>query len=131
VVSKTVDALNERNKSIKGAKVLILGVAYKKDVDDARESPALAIMDLFQKKGATILYHDPFIPSLPTFRKYHFKLNSSPLTKTRLQRLDAVVVVTDHSQVDYAWVVRHAPLIIDTRNVTKNMKQWKRKIVKA
>jgi len=131
VVSKTVDALNERNKSIKGAKVLILGVAYKKDVDDARESPALAIMDLFQKKGATILYHDPFIPSLPTFRKYHFTLNSSPLTKPLLQRLDAVVVVTDHSQVDYAWVVRHAPLIIDTRNVTKNMKQWKKKIVKA
>jgi len=131
VVSKTVDALNERNKSIKGAKVLILGVAYKKDVDDARESPALAIMDLLQKKGATILYHDPFIPSLPTFRKYHFKLNSSPLTKPLLQRLDVVVVVTDHSQVDYAWVVRHASLIIDTRNVTKNMKQWKRKIVKA
>jgi len=131
VVSKTVDALNERNKSIKGAKILILGVAYKKDVDDARESPALAIMDLFQKKGATVFYHDPFISTLPTFRKYHFKLNSSPLTKPLLQRLDAVVVVTDHSQVDYAWVVRHAPLIIDTRNVTKNMKQWKRKIVKA
>ena len=131
VVSKTVDALNERSKSIKGAKLLILGLAYKKDVDDARESPALAIMDLFQKKGATILYHDPFIPSLPPFRKYDFKLNSSPLTKPLLQRMDAVVVVTDHSQVDYAWVVRHAPLIIDTRNVTKNMKQWKRKIVKA
>ena len=131
VVSKTVDALNERNKSIKGARVLILGLAYKKDVDDARESPALAIMDLFQKKGATILYHDPFIPSLPTFRKYHFKLNSSPLTKPLLQKVDAVVVVTDHSQVDYAWVVRHAPLIVDTRNVTKDMKQWKRKIVKA
>jgi len=131
VVSKTVDALNDRNKSIKGAKILILGVAYKKDVDDARESPALAIMDLFQKKGATILYHDPFISTLPTFRKYHFKLNSSPLNKPFLQRLDAVVVVTDHSQVDYAWVVKHAPLVIDTRNVTKNVKKWKRKIVKA
>jgi UDP-N-acetyl-D-glucosamine dehydrogenase len=131
VVSKTVDALNERNKSIKGARILILGVAYKKDVDDARESPALAIMDLLQKKGATVLYHDPFISTLPTFRKYHFKLNSSPLTQPLLQRLDAVVVVTDHSQVDYAWVVRHAPLVIDTRNVTKNIKKWKRKIVKA
>jgi UDP-N-acetyl-D-glucosamine dehydrogenase len=131
VVSKTVDALNERDKSIKGASILVLGVAYKKDVDDARESPALAIMDLFQKKGATILYHDPFISSLPVFRKYRFKLNSSPLTKTLLQRLDAVVVVTDHSQIDYAWVVRHAPLVIDTRNVTKHMKQWKKKIVKA
>jgi UDP-N-acetyl-D-glucosamine dehydrogenase len=131
VVSKTVDALNDRKKSIRGAKLLILGVAYKKDVDDARESPALAIMDLFQKKGAAILYHDPFIPSLPPFRKYHFKLNSSPLTKPLLQRMDAVVVVTDHSQVDYGWVVRHAPLIIDTRNVTKGMKQWRKKIIKA
>ncbi len=131
VVSKTVDALNEKNKSMKGAKVLILGVAYKKDVDDARESPALAIMNLLQKKGAKVLYHDPFIPSLPAFRKYHFKLNSSPLTKALLQRVDAVVVVTDHSQVDYAWVVRHASLIIDTRNVTKGMNQWRKKIVKA
>ncbi len=131
VVSKTVDALNQKNKSMKGAKVLILGVAYKKDVDDARESPALAVMDLLQKKGAKVLYHDPFIPSLPTFRKYHFKLNSSPLTKTLLQRVDAVVVITDHSQVNYAWVVRHASLIIDTRNVTKGMNQWRKKIVKA
>ncbi len=131
VVSKTVDALNQKNKSMKGAKVLILGVAYKKDVDDARESPALAVMDLLRKKGAKVLYHDPFIPSLPTFRKYHFKLNSSPLTKTLLQRVDAVVVITDHSQVNYAWVVRHASLIIDTRNVTKGMNQWRKKIVKA
>jgi UDP-N-acetyl-D-glucosamine dehydrogenase len=131
VVSKILDALNERKKSVKGANILILGVAYKKDVDDARESPALAIMDLLQKKGATILYHDPFIPVLPPFRKYLFKLKSSPLTEQRLSRMDAVVVVTDHSQIDYQWVVKHAPLIIDTRNVTKNMKQWKRKIVKA
>jgi UDP-N-acetyl-D-glucosamine dehydrogenase len=131
VVSKVVDALNERKKSIKGAKILILGVAYKKDVDDARESPALAIMDLLQKKGATILYHDPFIPSLPPFRKYHFELKSSPLTRQLLRRIDAAVVVTDHSSIDYEWVVQHVPLIIDTRNVTKNIKKWKSKIVKA
>ena len=131
VVSKVSDALNERGKSIRGAKILILGAAYKKDVDDARESPALAIMDLLQKKGATILYHDPYIPILPPFRKYQFKLKSSPLTERLLRRMDAVVVVTDHSQIDYPWVAKHAPLIIDTRNVTKNMKQWKKKIVKA
>ncbi|MEW6375072.1 MAG: nucleotide sugar dehydrogenase [Thermodesulfobacteriota bacterium] len=131
VVSKTLDALNERGKSIKGAKILILGVAYKKDVDDARESPALAIMDLLRKKGATIFYHDSHIPLLPPFRKYHFKLKSSPLTKKLLHRMDVVVVVTDHSHIDYQWIVKHAPLIIDTRNVTKNMKQWKKKIVKA
>jgi UDP-N-acetyl-D-glucosamine dehydrogenase len=131
VVAKVQDALNAKGKSIKGAKILILGVAYKRDVDDARESPALAIMDLLQKKGAAILYHDPYIPTLPHFRKYYFKLRSSALTKGLLQKIDAVVVVTDHSSIDYSWVVKHAPLVIDTRNVTKNMKRWKKKIVKA
>ncbi len=131
VVSKIQDALNGRGKSMKGSKILILGIAYKKDVDDARESPALAIMDLLQKKGATILYHDPYIPVLPSFRKYLFQLKSSPLTERLLHRMDAVVVVTDHSQIDYPWVVKHSPLTIDTRNVTKNLKQWKKKIVKA
>ena len=130
VVAKIQDALNARGKSIKGAKILILGVAYKKDVDDARESPALPIMNLLQKKGATTLYHDPYIPSLPSFRKYSFKLNSSPLTEQLLRRIDAAVVVTDHN-IDYERIVRLAPLIIDTRNVTKDMKRWRRKIVKA
>ncbi|MDP2971941.1 MAG: nucleotide sugar dehydrogenase, partial [Deltaproteobacteria bacterium] len=131
VVTKIQDALNERGKSIRGAKILILGVAYKKDVDDARESPALAIMDLLQKKGASLLYHDPYIPVLPSFRKYSFKLKSTPLTRPLLHRIDAAVVVTDHSQIDYEWVAKHAPLIIDTRNATKNLKRWKKKIVKA
>ncbi len=131
VVSKIVDALNEREKSIRGAKILILGVAYKKDVDDTRESPALAIMDLLRKKGATLLYHDPYIPVLPSFRKYSFKLKSSPLTEGLLRSMDAAVIVTDHSQVDYPWIVKHTPLIIDTRNVTKNISKWKKKIVKA
>jgi UDP-N-acetyl-D-glucosamine dehydrogenase len=131
VVSKIQDGLNERGKSIRGSRILVLGVAYKKDVDDARESPALAVMDLLQKRGATVLYHDPYIPVLPPFRKYSFKLKSSPLTRQLLQRVDAAVVVTDHSQIDYRWVVKHAPLIIDTRNVTKNLKLWKKKIVKA
>jgi UDP-N-acetyl-D-glucosamine dehydrogenase len=105
--------------------------AYKRDVDDARESPALAIMQLLRKKGADILYHDPYIPSLPPFRKYLFKLTSSPLTERLLHRIDAAVVVTDHSQIDYRWIAKHVPLVIDTRNATKNMKQWKKKIVKA
>jgi UDP-N-acetyl-D-glucosamine dehydrogenase len=131
VVGKIQDALNERGKSIKGANILILGIAYKKDVDDARESPALAMMELLEKKGAVLLYHDPYIPTLPPFRKYHFKMKSSPLTAELLHRIDAAVVVTDHTSIDYSWIVKHAPLIIDTRNVTKNMKQWKKKIVKA
>jgi UDP-N-acetyl-D-glucosamine dehydrogenase len=130
VVAKIQDALNERGKSIKGARILILGVAYKRDVDDARESPALAIMDLLQKKGAVILYHDPYIPSLPSFRKYSFKLQSSPLTDQLLRRVDAAVVVTDHS-IDYRRIVKLACLIIDTRNVTKGMDRYKKKIVKA
>jgi len=131
VVSKIGDALNERCKSLKDSKILIIGVAYKKDVDDARESPALAIMDILKKKGAKILYHDPFIPSLPSFRKYNFKMRSSPLTKSLLQKVDAVVIVTDHSNIDYEWVVKNAPLIIDTRNVTKGIKSQEKKIVKA
>jgi UDP-N-acetyl-D-glucosamine dehydrogenase len=130
VVAKVQDALNGRGKSIKGAKILILGVAYKKDVDDARESPALAIMDLLQKKGAVILYHDPYILSLPSFRKYSFKLKSSPLTEKVLRRVDAAVVITDHS-IDYRRIVKLVPLIIDTRNVTKGMDRYKKKIVKA
>jgi UDP-N-acetyl-D-glucosamine dehydrogenase len=130
VVAKIQDALNARGKSIKGAKILILGVAYKKEVDDARESPALSIMNLLQKKGALIFYHDPYIPSLPSFRKYSFSLNSSPLTEQLLRSIDAAVIVTDHS-IDYQRIVRLAPLVIDTRNVTKGMKQWKEKIVKA
>ncbi len=131
VVSKIGDALNERKKSLKDSRILIIGVAYKKDVDDARESPALAIIDILQKKGAKILYHDPFIPSLPHFRKYNFKMRSSPLTKSLLQNVDAVVIVTDHSNIDYKWLVKNSPLIIDTRNVTKGMDRWKKKIVKA
>jgi UDP-N-acetyl-D-glucosamine dehydrogenase len=131
VVAKIQDALNAKGKSIKGAKILILGVAYKKDMDDARETPALSIMELLRKKGAVLFYHDPYIPILPRFRKHYFELKSAPLTKQLLQRIDVAVVVTDHSCIDYAWVVKHAPLIIDTRNVTKNMKQWKKKIVKA
>lgn len=131
VVNKIQDALNNRGKSLRGSKILILGVAYKKDVDDARESPALAIMNLLQKKGAVLLYHDPYIPVLPPFRRYSFKLKSSPLTRSLLRRIDAAVVVTDHSSIDYEWVVSNASLIIDTRNVTKHLKQWKKKIVKA
>jgi len=131
VVSKIMDALNERRKSIKGANILILGVAYKKDVDDARESPALAIMDILRKKGASVLYHDPYIPVLPSFRKYHFRLESSPLTEGLLRRMDAVVVVTDHTPVDYRWVTKHSPLLVDTRNVSKDLKAFAKKIVKA
>ena len=131
VVAKIQDALNQQGKSLKGAKVLILGVAYKKDVDDARESPALAIMELLQKKGAELLYHDPFIPELPAFRKYHFKLKSSPLTEKLLRRADAAVVVTDHTQIDYRWVVKHTPLVIDTRNATQGIKGFGKKIIKA
>ena len=131
VVAKIQDALNQQGKSLKGAKVLILGVAYKKDVDDARESPALAIMELLQKKGAELFYHDPFIPELPVFRKYHFRLKSSPLTEKLLRRMDAAVVVTDHTQIDYHWVVKHTPLVIDTRNVTQGIKRFDKKIIKA
>jgi len=119
VVQKTVDALNERGISIKGAKILILGVAYKKDVDDLRESPSLVLIDLFSEKGAIVDYNDPYIPELPKTRKYKFDKKSVPLTPENLSNYDCVVVATDHSVYDPDFIVKHANLIIDTRNLIK------------
>ncbi len=121
VVSRLTDALNERGKSLNGARILILGVAYKRDVDDDRESPAFRVMELLQRKRAEISYHDPYVASLRPSRRYDFGLASVPLTAQTLAAADAVVIVTDHSNVDYEAVVRHAPLVIDTRNATRHV----------
>lgn len=129
VVSKTVDALNERRKSIKGAKVLILGIAYKKDVDDQRESPALKIISLLQEKGARISYNDPYVPESKGHRDYPgLSLRSVPLSARMLKRFDAVIITTDHSAYDYDWIVRNTSLVIDTRNAVKKKRK---NVVKA
>jgi UDP-N-acetyl-D-glucosamine dehydrogenase len=129
VREKTVAALNDRGKSIKGAKVLVLGLAYKKDIDDSRESPSLKIISLFQKKGAKVSYNDPYIPKLVGHREYPgMELKSVPLTPALLRKSDVVVISTDHTSYDYDWIVKHAPLVVDTRNA---IKRRRKKVVKA
>jgi len=117
VVQKTIEALNEQGKSIKGARVLVLGVAYKKDVDDMRESPSLKIIQLLEEKGALVDYNDPYIPEIPKLRKYDFNKKSVPLTGDSIRGYDCVVVATDHSVYDAGFLLEHAKLIVDTRNL--------------
>lgn len=131
VVQKTIEALNERGKSIKGAKVLILGMAYKKDVDDMRESPSLVLYELFEKKGAIVDYNDPFFPEIPKLRKYDIHKKSVPLTKSNLQKYDCVVIATDHSEYDGDFIARNSKLVVDTRNLIKNFEKYKGKVVRA
>ncbi len=120
VVQKLVDALNDRGKSIKDAKVLILGAAYKKDVDDIRESPAVKIITLLQERGAVVNYHDPYISVIEEMRKYPgFRMISIELTEKVLRDSDCVAIITNHSCYDYTWILKHSHLIIDTRNVYK------------
>jgi len=119
VVNKLQEALNKLGKTVKGSKVLILGLAYKKDIDDTRESPAFEIMELLEELGASVSYHDPHVPVIPPTRRHADKagLPSLSLTAANLEKQDAVVLVTDHTSVDYELVGRHARLIVDTRGV--------------
>lgn len=121
VVQKLADVLNERRKSIKGARILVLGVSYKRDLDDTRESPALKIIDLLVRKGADVAYHDPYVPELGRSRRYDFRLKSVPLTPETLSTHDAALITTDHSRVNYELVLKHSQLVVDTRNATRNL----------
>ena len=132
VAQKVAQALNERKKAVKGARLLLLGVAYKRNVDDIRESPALPLIERLQEMGARVAYHDPHIPVFPPLREHpNLKMKSVRLTASLLARQDAVVVVTDHSAYDWEWVVKHAPLIVDTRGVTRSIRSGRGKVVKA
>lgn len=119
VVNKIIEALNEKGKSIKGAKILILGLAYKKDVDDLRESPSLKLIEILEGKGAEVDYNDPYIPFLPKLRKYKFEKKSIPLTSNNLKKYDCIVIATDHSIYDPEFIVKNSHLIVDTRNLIK------------
>src|SRR6266704_4099456 len=131
VVERIGKALNDRSRSIRGSKILILGVAYKKDVDDVRESPALEIMEILQAKGALLSYSDPYIPQLHKMRAYDFShMSSLPLNEDVLKSQDLVLITTDHSSIDYQWVVDHASTIVDTRNATRRVTRGREKIVK-
>jgi len=132
VVSRVADALNDRGKPVKGSKIAILGMAYKRDVDDCRESPGLELMDQLLHKGAVVSYHDPYIPELPPTRRYpHLRMKRRELTDEYLAEQDCVLIVTDHRAYDYARIVRCAQLVVDTRNATRDVPQGREKIVKA
>jgi UDP-N-acetyl-D-glucosamine dehydrogenase len=131
VIEKTVEALNRNRKSMNGSRILVLGVAYKRDVDDDRESPGYAIMKMLLEKGAEVIYNDPWIPCLKPTRKYDFQMESTPLTPETLAGTDAVIIVTDHSDYDFVDIVRHSHLVIDTRNATKGIENAGKKIVMA
>lgn len=123
VVASTAAALNRERKTLNGAKVLILGVAYKKDIDDLRESPALTVIELLQKEGAAVSYNDPYFDHVGRGRKYNLGMSNTPLDD--LKQYDAVVIVTDHSNYDYQAIVNEANLVVDTRNATKGIKSDK------
>jgi UDP-N-acetyl-D-glucosamine dehydrogenase len=129
VVNHVALALGERGKTLHGAKVFVLGAAYKKDIDDVRESPALKVIELLGEHGATVDYHDPFVPRLGKMRKYDFGLESIPLTAETLRAHDCALIVTDHSDVDYQMVVKESPLTVDTRNATARVSHHRDKIV--
>lgn len=115
VLSKLMDGLNNDGKSLKGSKVLVLGIAYKKNVDDMRESPSVEIMELIEAKGGIVAYSDPHVPVFPKMREHHFTLNSEPLSAENLAGFDAVILATDHDKFDYELIKQHARLIIDSR----------------
>lgn len=131
VIERLAEGLGDQNKAVKNAKILILGMAYKKNVDDDRESPSFELMKLLEKRGAKVQYHDPYIPLFKGSRNYAVKMRSTPLTKTQLKKFDAVLISTDHDDVDYQFVVTHSKLVVDTRNATKNVKKHKNRIIKA
>ncbi len=133
VVGKVADALNDAGKPVKSSRVAILGMAYKKDIDDPRESPGFELLDLLLKKGASVTYNDPHIPTLPAMRHWpHLPaMESQPLTAEYLAAQDCVLIATDHTAYDYEFIVRHSRCVIDTRNATKSVTGRKANVVAA
>jgi len=130
VVNAVAAALNQREKSIKGSKILLLGVAYKKDVDDLRESPSLKLLELLAQKGAILDYNDPYFPALSKMRHYDFSNKRSvELTPKNIAGYDCVLIATDHSKYDYDAIARDAQLVVDSRNATRRVKEHREKIV--
>lgn len=131
VIHRVMEALNDHKKSLKGSKVLILGLAYKKDIDDVRESPSLELVELLRSKGAKVDYNDPYIPRTKKQRDYNLKMVSKKLSPAMIKGYDVVLIATDHSDYDYDMIVQNAKLVVDTRNATKDVKKNRKKIVKA
>ena len=132
VVDRIADALNDTGKAIKGSTILLLGMAYKKDVDDPRESPGFELMERLLKKGALVDYNDPHIPALPRMRRYpDLSMRSRELTEDYLRSRDCVVIVTDHSVYQWPWIVEHSRLVVDTRNATRGLPDFRDRIIRA
>ena len=134
VVDRLTLALNEQGKAVKGSRICVLGVAYKKDVDDPRESPSFVLMELLLARGAELTYNDPHVPALPAMRHHHLPaMTRRELTADFLSHQDCVLIATDHSAYDYEFIVRHSPLVVDTRNATRTVRQeqGREKICKA
>jgi UDP-N-acetyl-D-glucosamine dehydrogenase len=131
VVTRLMDALNQRGRALKGAHVLVLGLAYKKNVDDMRESPSLELIELLRQRGARVDYNDPHIPRAPRTREHDLRMSSVPLTPRRLRTYDAVLISTDHSAYDYQFIVDHSALVVDTRNAAAHVRRGRSRIVRA
>jgi len=131
VVAKVMDALSKEGKALNGAKIFILGAAYKKNVDDMRESPTLKLIHLFEDRGAEVDYNDPYIPVMPRVRKYNYDMESVELTPENLAAYDVVFISTAHDVYDYEFIVENAKLVVDTRNATSQVKNNRHKIIKA
>jgi len=123
VIQRIADGLNEQSKSIKGSRIMVLGLAYKRDIDDLRESPSLTIIELLRDKGALVDYNDPYFPKVGRGRHYDLNMTCTPLD--RLADYDAVVIVTDHTSYDYAAIVAQSRLVVDARNATKGIQSPK------
>ncbi|HKY32806.1 MAG TPA: nucleotide sugar dehydrogenase [Candidatus Polarisedimenticolia bacterium] len=131
VLSKVVDTLNRQRKAVSGSRVLVLGVAYKRDTSDTRESPSLDVMKLLRERGARVDYHDPFVPTLPAGSAGPGPARRSvPLTASRLRGYDCAIIVTDHSGIDYQAVVDHSKAVVDTRNATRGVRRGRNKVTK-
>jgi UDP-N-acetyl-D-glucosamine dehydrogenase len=128
VVQKVAEYLNDQAQPLKGSKILVLGVAYKKDVDDPRESPSFVVMELLLERGAIVHYNDPYIPRLPRMRHHSLEMESLPLTEQTLRSHHCVLILTDHSVYDWHFIVQHAPLVVDTRNATARVREGRHKI---
>jgi len=132
VISRLMEFLNEQGKALRGSKIALLGMAYKKDVDDPRESPSFVLMEMLLARGAVLTYNDPHVPSLPKMRHHDVPdMDSSPLTPEYLADQDCVLIATDHSAYDANFIVQHSRLVLDTRNLTKNVAFGREKIRKA
>src|SRR6185312_14134277 len=118
VIDRVTEALNDDGKALRGSRVCVPGVAYKKDVDDPRESPAFTILELLQARGAVISYNDPHVPSLPHMRHHNLHMDSQPLSPEFLAEQDCVLIVTDHSSYDWDLIVENTSLVVDSRNAT-------------